>query len=71
MREVTECALHQTVKMKELNAFINITPESALHQAKVSSYHYGIKKQGLLEGIPIAVKDNFCTKDIPTTCASK
>lgn len=25
----------------------------------------------VLQGVSVAIKDNFCTKDIPTTCASK
>ncbi|TMW43273.1 hypothetical protein DOY81_011646 [Sarcophaga bullata] len=71
VREATDCALAESVKLKELNAFINVTPELALHRAKLSSYQYSKKTNGPLEGITIALKDNFCTKDIPTTCASK
>ncbi|KAM7362517.1 glutamyl-tRNA(Gln) amidotransferase subunit A, mitochondrial [Cochliomyia hominivorax] len=71
-RHVTDCALDNTVKFKELNAFIRVTPELALHQAKESAHRYHEKQsKGPLDGITIAMKDNFCTKDVHTTCASK
>ncbi|XP_055633105.1 glutamyl-tRNA(Gln) amidotransferase subunit A, mitochondrial [Toxorhynchites rutilus septentrionalis] len=69
---VTEQTLARAKNLKELNAFIRTTPTKALHQAEQSVQRY---KQGkpvsILDGAPIAVKDNFCTKDIHTTCASR
>ena len=61
------------MKLKTLNAFITLTPEMALHQAKESAYRYQEEKKPLspLDGVPIAIKDNFCTQDVRTTCASK
>lgn len=68
----TDYALEDATKLKTLNAFIRLTPEKAFHQAKESKYLYDKREpRSLLEGIPIAIKDNFCTKDIATTCASK
>jgi len=51
-----------------LNAFITLCNEKAIEQAK------GITQKrplGGLCGLPIAVKDNICYKDYPTTCGSK
>ena len=57
---------------ESLNAFITITGERALHQARRADdeIRQG-KDRGPLHGIPIAVKDLFATKGIRTTCGSK
>ncbi|CAH2229180.1 jg14900 [Pararge aegeria aegeria] len=62
----------QRAKQKsELNAFITLTEEIAENHAIESEKRtYIDKKMRPLEGITIAIKDNFCTKNIPTTCAS-
>lgn len=54
-----------------LNAFITVTDERALEQAKVADKRLADKSAGPLTGIPLAHKDIFCTKGIRTSCASK
>ncbi|XP_037946021.1 glutamyl-tRNA(Gln) amidotransferase subunit A, mitochondrial [Teleopsis dalmanni] len=71
-KTVADIALDDAVKLKVLNSFIRLTPELALHQAKESAYRYKEKKSlSSVDGITIAVKDNFCIKNVKTTCASK
>ena len=53
---------------KEISAYVTLTKELALKQAKAVDEG---KRSGPLAGIPIAVKDNMCTKGILTTCSSK
>lgn len=53
------------------NAYITLTPEIAIEQAKLSDKKIASGDAGLLEGVPIAVKDLFCTKGVQTTAASK
>ena len=55
-----------------VNAFITLTEELAYEQAKaVDARRSTGEILPSLAGIPIAVKDNICTKDIRTTCASR
>nr|XP_029716178.1 LOW QUALITY PROTEIN: glutamyl-tRNA(Gln) amidotransferase subunit A, mitochondrial-like [Aedes albopictus] len=68
----TEQALQQTERLRHLNAFIRTSPEKALAQAEKSAIRYkNGKPLGQLDGASIAVKDNFCTKGIHTTCAAR
>jgi aspartyl-tRNA(Asn)/glutamyl-tRNA(Gln) amidotransferase subunit A len=55
---------------RSLNAFITETPERALAMAAASDERRHRGEVGLLEGIPLGVKDLFCTEGILTTAAS-
>lgn len=57
---------------KELNCYVTVEEESALQKAEEADekIRAGIWK-GPLAGVPMAVKDNLCTKGIRTTCSSK
>jgi aspartyl-tRNA(Asn)/glutamyl-tRNA(Gln) amidotransferase subunit A len=56
----------------KIHSFISITDDLALETARqVDAKIAAGEKIGLLEGIPIAIKDNMCTKGVPTTCASR
>ncbi|XP_006840058.1 PREDICTED: glutamyl-tRNA(Gln) amidotransferase subunit A, mitochondrial [Chrysochloris asiatica] len=69
--ELCQKCLSLIKKTKFLNAYITVTEEVALKQAEESEKRYS-KGQSLgdLDGIPFAVKDNFSTSGIETTCAS-
>ncbi|XP_063297376.1 glutamyl-tRNA(Gln) amidotransferase subunit A, mitochondrial isoform X2 [Pelobates fuscus] len=55
-----------------LNAYITVTEEVALKQAAEADKRFSRGQPlGLLDGIPVAVKDNFSTCGIETTCASR
>jgi aspartyl-tRNA(Asn)/glutamyl-tRNA(Gln) amidotransferase subunit A len=52
----------------KVNAFVTVTRETALAQAKAVDDG---AVTGPLAGVPVALKDNLCTTDAPTTCSSK
>ena len=56
----------------QLNAYVTATPEEALKTAdKVDEKISKNESIGLLEGIPMTLKDNISTDGIRTTCCSK
>jgi len=54
-----------------LNAFITITPETALAQAEQADQRLRAGQAGPLTGIPLAHKDLFCTAGVLTSCGSR
>jgi len=56
---------------RKLNAFITETPEIALKSADLSDDNYANNTNRPLEGLPLGVKDMFCTKGVLTTASSK
>ena len=56
----------------KINSFINVDKEGALKEAITldKKIKQGIKV-GRLAGVAVGIKDNICTKDMKTTCASK
>lgn len=68
--EVVQAHVDAMANAKHLNAYITETPDQALAHAAESDKRYGAGKARDLDGIPIAMKDLFCTKGIQTTAAS-
>ncbi len=69
--EVTSSYIKNIEQNRHLNAFITDSFDLALTQAKKSDQKIAAKTAGDLEGIPLGIKDLFCTKNIRTTCASR
>lgn len=68
--ELTEAYLNKMSEQRRLNAYVFETPEIALEQAKASDAKYASGIAGGLQGIPMGIKDLFCTKGIRTTACS-
>ena len=68
--ELTQAHIDVMAAHKNLNAYIVETPEIALEQAKASDAKRAAGNVGILEGIPLAIKDLFCTEGVQTTAAS-
>ena len=71
--ELTKSYLDEIEKSNdELNAYVNITGKEALKTAEqVDKKISGGEDIGMLEGVPMTLKDNISTKGIETTCCSK
>ncbi|HBV12609.1 MAG TPA: Asp-tRNA(Asn)/Glu-tRNA(Gln) amidotransferase GatCAB subunit A, partial [Brevundimonas sp.] len=53
-----------------LNAYIEVTADKALEQARASDAKLAKGEGGALEGAPLGIKDLFCTEGVQTTAAS-
>lgn len=68
--DLTEAHIKAVEYCRPLNVYITETPDKAREQAKAADARYKDGKQLPIDGIPIGVKDNFCTDGILTTAAS-
>ncbi|MBM3490449.1 MAG: Asp-tRNA(Asn)/Glu-tRNA(Gln) amidotransferase subunit GatA [Alphaproteobacteria bacterium] len=68
--ELVRAELKAMAAARPLNAFITETPEIALAMAGESDRRLARGEARALEGIPLAIKDLFCTKGVLTTAAS-
>lgn len=68
--DLTKAHIAAVEKARCLNAFITETPEVALKQAQESDARRAAGKAGAMDGVPIAMKDLYCTKGVRTTAAS-
>lgn len=70
--ELVQACLKRIKDTKHCNAFIKVLENESIQQSIQSTERYRRSKQlSGIDGIPLVIKDNFCTANINTTCASK
>ena len=68
-KEITEAFINRSKKSIKLNSYITDNFDNALNRAKEFDEKPDFNKK--IPGIPLAVKDLFCTKNLRTTAGSK
>ena len=68
--ELTEQYINKMESGRKYNAYITECSDVAITQAKEADKRYASGTNRALEGIPLGIKDLFCTKNIRTTAAS-
>jgi aspartyl-tRNA(Asn)/glutamyl-tRNA(Gln) amidotransferase subunit A len=69
--ELTAALVRSVEQSRGLNAFVTETPDRAMAMAAASDARLAKGKGGALEGLPLAIKDLFCTKGVKTTAGSR
>ena len=67
-------AFYEKIKVddEKIKGYITLCEEEALTQAEeIQSRYDAGEEMGALAGVPIAIKDNMCTRGVKTTCASR
>ena len=69
--ELTEACLGAIDAAEALNAFVHKTPEIALERAKAADARLADGDAPAMCGLPIGIKDLFCTEGVPSQAASR
>ena len=70
--ELTQAMLDRIAATEEqLHAFVTLTPETALEEARAADAARAAGASGPLLGVPGVIKDVLCTRGVRTTCSSK
>ena len=70
--ELTRSVLDRIAQVEDrVKAFVTLTPELALEQARAADHRLAAGETGPLTGVPGVIKDVLCTRGVRTTCSSR
>ena len=69
--EITTHFLDRIEKNQQLNAFVSVDREQTLARAQQADHSRRNERNLNLKGLPVALKDIFCTQDLLTSCGSR
>jgi aspartyl-tRNA(Asn)/glutamyl-tRNA(Gln) amidotransferase subunit A len=70
--EIADAHLERALRYNDVGAFLHLEPEATRRQAREIDHRLAQGEDpGPLAGVPVALKDNLCTRDMPTTCGSR